>query len=293
MEPNANRYYQSSGAVPLMGTALMQLFGAVSALVLGFAYAAANYYSPSVWLTFFAVLFYGGGVGFAVKFGAQLGKVRNTGFVLLLGTATGILAVYFAWVFYIYFLSEMTVMLWSPLLIFENMQSFAEKGLWSFKSWTPTGFWLWAFWMAEAAMIVLLSLAISISNDTPFCDPCNCWTKKADDVARFPLTDPQQLKEDLEAERYEVLETLHQGRVKPNDCLKAIIHSCPQCEESDYLTISHVEVVVDKDGDETTNENEIVTNLWISRELTDHIQELGESTNDEPSASLPEDEVEF
>lgn len=293
MESNALRYYQPSGAVPLVGTILMQLFGAVSALVLGFAYGAANHYSPSVWLTFFAVLFYGAGVGFAVNLGARIGKVRSSGFILLLGTATGILAVYFAWVFYIYFLSQMRFMIWNPLLIFENMQLFAAKGLWSLKSWTPTGFWLWAFWAAEAAMIVLLSLAVSLANDTPFCDACNVWTTKTDNVASFPLTDPLQLKEDLEAERYEVLDKLRKGRVDPHNRLKAILHTCPNCEDADYLTISHVQVVTDKDGNETTNDNEIVKHLHISRDMSEHMQELGLPTSSDEDTSRPEEEMTF
>ncbi|MCA9070535.1 MAG: hypothetical protein KDA84_16500, partial [Planctomycetaceae bacterium] len=197
MEPNSIRYYQPSGAVPFAGTILMQLFGAISALVFGVIYAAVDKFVPFVFLTFFAVLFYGAGVGFAVSLGAKIGKVRNTGFVLLLGTATGVLAVYFAWVFYIYFDSKMNDLIWNPLEIFEHMRLFSNIGLWSIGSWTPTGFWLWSVWIFEAVFIVLLSLAISISNDTPFCDDCNCWTQKTDDVASFPLTDPEQLTQDL------------------------------------------------------------------------------------------------
>ena len=60
MESNPTRYYRPSGAVPILGTILMQLFGAAAAFVLGFVYALADFYSPSVWLTALPCRFWGG-----------------------------------------------------------------------------------------------------------------------------------------------------------------------------------------------------------------------------------------
>jgi hypothetical protein len=159
MESETSRYYQASGKVPLVGTVLMQLFGAVAALILGGLYAAANYYVPSVLLTFFAVLIFGAGVGFAVNIGAKIGKVRNAGFVMLLGTATGILAMYVAWVFYIYFWFQRIVFIFDPSAIFAFMKLLGNTGNWTLFSWTPMGWALYAFWIAEAGIVILLSLA--------------------------------------------------------------------------------------------------------------------------------------
>jgi hypothetical protein len=296
METTLDRYYKPSGAVPFAGTILMQLFGAAAACVLGGLYAAANYYSPSVLLTGFAVLVFGAGVGFAVNLGARLGKVRNPGFILLLGTATGILAWYLAWVFYIslYFhkLAQMGVWLWNPVDIFHMMGVFAEEGIWSWKSWTPTGWVLYGFWAAEALCVVLLALVVSVANDTPYCDPCNSWTKPEKDVAHFALADPAQLKSDLEEERYEVLDKLHAQGADPADCLKAVLHTCPQCEDSDYLTINHARLVVDGDGNETTQETEVVKHLRISRDMVEHLRDLGTAPIMAKTDPPPTDEME-
>jgi hypothetical protein len=298
METTADRYYKPSGAVPLAGTILMQLFGAIGAAVLGLLYALANLYSPFVLLTLFAVFLFGAGVGFAVNLGARIGKVRNPGFIMLLGTATGILAIYLAWVFYIYFFWRRQggeFWAWSPGAIYEEMKVFAEHGLWSMKNWTPKGWVLWAFWIAEAVVVVLLSLAISVANDAPYCDQCNVWTKKHKDVASFALADPGPLKTQLEMEGYEILDALHKLPFDPADCLKATIHSCPQCEETDYLTICHSRLVVDKEGNQTTQETEIVKQLRIDRDLVHHLQDLG--TEPPPAAKedgpAPEDEMQF
>jgi hypothetical protein len=296
METLADRYYKPSGAVPLFGTILMQLFGAAAALLLGGLYAAANYYSPSVWLTGLAVLVFGAGVGFAVHLGAKIGKVRNPGFILLLGSATGLFAIYFAWVFYIFLFWKqqlgLPIWVWNPVQIYHNMALFAEEGIWAMESWTPKGWVLYAFWAAEALCVVLLAVAVSVANDTPYCDYCNAWTKKEKDVASFALADPLQLKGELEEERYEVLDTLHAQPADPGDCLKALIHACPQCEDSDYLTINHAQIVTDSDGNETTKETEVVKHLRIPRDLSEHLRDLGHAPPvlEEPQPA-PEDEV--
>lgn len=294
MESNPSRYYQASGAVPFVGTVLMQLFGAVAAAVLGLAYAAANVYSPRAFLTFFALLVFGAGVGFAVNIGAKIGKVRSSGFIMLLGTATGILAVYFAWVFFVFLAFRRApgapeLWLWRPDHLWKMMQFIAENATGTFSGWM-----LWARWAVEAGIVIVLSLVISVADDTPFCDYCNAWTKKEDDVASFPLADPNPLKDELEAENYEILDTLKKERFDPANRLKAILHTCPNCEDSDYLTISHAEIVVDGDGNEQTKETELVKQIRIPRDLTIHLRELGEPVSfDDDEAPKPEDEMEF
>ena len=299
METTADRYYKPSGAVPLVGTILMQLFGAIAAAVLGALYALGNFYSPSVWLTGFGVLIFGAGVGFAVNLGARIGKVRNPGFIMLLGTATGILALYLAWVFYIYLFWRKIgfdgLWLWNPADIFSMMGIFGEEGIWSMKSWTPKGWVLYSFWIAEALIVVLLSLAVAVANDTPYCDRCNIWTKKQKDVASFALADPGPLKTQLEMEGYEILDALNGLPVDPANCLKATVHSCPQCEDTDYLTICHSRIVVDGDGNQTTQETELVKHLRIPRDLAEHLQDLG--TAPPPAqpdvAPAPDEDMEF
>jgi hypothetical protein len=299
METTADRYYKPSGAVPLVGTILMQLFGGLGAVVLAALYALANFYSPFVILTFFAVFIFGAGVGYAVNLGARIGKVRNPGFTMLLGLATGILAMYLAWVFYIYLTPDKNgfrgTWAWHPGEILAKMREYAQTGLWSMNNWMPKGWVLWAFWIAEAVFVVLLSLGVSVANDAPYCDHCNVWTKKHKDVASFALADPGPLKAQLEAEGYEILDALHKLPTDPADCLKATIHSCPRCEHTDYLTICHSRLVVDSEGTQTTQETELVKQLRIDRDLAEHLHELGTASPAGPSVDDPdpEDEMQF
>ena len=301
LETTADRYYKPSGAVPLVGTILMQLFGAAAAAGLGALHALGNCYIPNAWLKGFAVLAFGAGVGFAVNLGARIGKVRSPGFIMLLGLATGIIAMYFAWVFYIYFLWRKSgiegMWIWNPSLVLEMIQFFAEDGVWSFRDWTPTGWTLYGFWIAEALIVILLALVVAVANDTPYCDQCNVWTKKNKDVATFALAEPGPLKTQLEMEGYEVLDALNKLPHDPADCLKATLHSCPRCEDTDFLTICHSRKTVDGNGNETTQETEIVKHLRIPRDLAEHLQGLGTgpapiaaATEDSPA---PEDDMTF
>ncbi len=154
---------------------------------------------------------------------------------------------------------------------------------------------LYAFWIVEALFVVLLSMAVAGSDETPYCDYCGVWTKKQKDVANFALTDPAHLATELEEERYEILDKLHGQPAHPKNCLKATVHSCPRCEDSDFLTVSHSVLTVDGDGNESTNETALVKQLRVPRDVVEHLAELGQLPNvtleDAASASAPEDET--
>ncbi len=266
-----SRYYAPGGAVPMLGTLMMQVLGLISAFVLAVIYAAVSHYNPYIFLNFIAMGIFGAGVGFTVYFGAKIGKVRNPMFIGVIGLVIGLAAMYFAWVYYLYF-SILPIVIWDPRWIFEGMKAISEQGLWELFSWRPTGWALYGLWSIEALVVVLICLGAAASNTTPFCEYCNLWTKKKDDAASLGLTDFGVLTQELEAERYEVLDQLAKQPMIPTNCIKLAVHSCPNCEDSDYLDVIHSHLEVDSDGNKTTEEDVMIQNLRIPRELVEHFE---------------------
>ena len=154
-----------------------------------------------------------------------------------------------------------------PSVILAALQIMAVEGVWDIRGAKPTGWGLYSIWLIEAGIVVLLGTMASGGNDDPFCEDCNEWTDEEENVATFPTTDLDSLRRDLEAEDYAVLDKLAEGTLAPDDFLLAKIFACSECTESTYLSIAHVTVTVDKDGDTKTNSDDVIKNLWIPHEL--------------------------
>ena len=284
MDDLNERYYRDSGAVPLFGTVLMMGCGIVAATVLSFIYAFVAYWNPLVYITVVATGLFGLGVGIAVNAGATLGKVQNPLYARLVGVVMGLLSVYLCWAFYLWAAQKGDVELclrlgiqapelsFDPMRMYEVIQWIADNGLWSMFGGTPKGWGLYSLWAIEAAVIFLATVVIAGGNESPFCEPCNAWTDDAENLLQLENTNYEDLRLDLEEERYERLDELHTGQHNPKDCLRVTLHTCPKCDESNFMTIKHVEVTVDSDGDEQEDETDIVNRLIIPAELVTHLQ---------------------
>lgn len=294
------RYYRDSGAVPFGGTVLMLVCGIVTAAVLSFIYAFLDYYNPFIYVTFLATAVVGLGVGMAVNVGATLGKVRSPLYARLVGVLSGFLAVYLCWAFYLWAaqmaIEELPVVAgfqeaklsFDPSRMYAVVQVIAENGLWSIFGGTPTGWGLYAIWLVEAAIIFGAAVIVATGNDKPFCEECSEWTGQQENLLSLENTDFAQLRTDLEEERYERIDELCTGAHEPANCLRATLFTCPKCDNSNYLTIQHVVVTLDKDGDEQKEETEIVKRLAIPHELVTRLNSMAENVPAAPSRDLDE-----
>ena len=276
-----DRYYRASGAVPFGGTLLMILCGGAAAAALAFAYALLTAFNPFVYLTAIGTVVFGVGIGGAVVFGAVAGKVRNQVFIVIVALCAALVGLYLTWVFYIpYILQPILQQLglpgvpfnFDPEYVFNAIQTLGENGVWTIFGWGPKGWQLYAFWLVEAAVVLGGAVLVSATARNPYCEACSQWTTEEKPIRPLALTDPDRLRAALEEERYEVLDELRNQDVAPENCFRATLYTCPQCIDSDYLTISHVLLTTSKDGNVQTQSTELIRRLHVPRELVEHLR---------------------
>lgn len=173
------------------------------------------------------------------------------------------------------------------------MQKFAANGLWAVFDYQPKGVMLWSVWVIEAAFIVLCAVAVSVNEKLTYCEDCRRWTKREEGVAHMPVIDPDELRSELEAENYALLDEL---RSQPRDMtnrLDIATATCRNCTETSFLTVSHVQIVDDGNGGTTENSTPLILNLVVPREVTDQMSRpvaFGGSSSDVEDDDVANDE---
>lgn len=273
MTRNPDRYYQSSGAIPLLAIGWMFFAGGIAASITSLLYSLLDHYNPFIYINFMAAAAFAAVTGFAVDWSGRRGKVRNRLAMMLAGFAMGLFAVYASWVWFLWILSGYQLFDLRPTTLLELWQMLGERGLWTLKSWKPTGGVLYAFWIAEAVGVLSIVVYCSLSNQAPFCEACDLWTEEGALHPTFNVIPRHdELKSALENEQYDFLRGLDRSAPSGMVFLRASLHHCPQCAESDYLTLRQIQIKLKADGEQDAeNATDIVVNLRISRDL---MQEL-------------------
>jgi hypothetical protein len=272
-----DRYYRPSGAVPFVGTLLMLLCGGAAAAVLSFVYGLLTAYNPYVYVTFLATVLFGLGMGAAVVAGAVVGNVRNRAFVAVVAACVGLAGLYLSWAVYIpYVLRQMgwkgAPFIFEPEYLFTIIQAFGETGVRKIHNWVPKGWILYSLWLTESALVLGASLTLALAPRKPFCEFCRRWTSEDKPDRPLALADPDRLRIALENERYEVLDELREGESALENCLRVTLHTCPRCAESNYLTVSHVQLTTDRQGNVQTKSTDLVQRLRIPESLVEHLR---------------------
>lgn len=290
MSTAGERYYRSSGAVPVGG--ILFAFGVTlgAVVVLAFLYALLDYFNPIVYLTFLATIGFGVVGGRILKAALVSGKVRNRLVSMVLSVMLGLLAVYATWVSFIWILAKqdgMDLLVFSTTELIEIMGLISEQGLWELKGGVkPTGLALQAFWLIEALIIVGGVVSPFLEAEVPYCEECSQWSHADVTNANFALPDnPDQLVRDLEDERYESLYRLGELPSDPADCLKAVVSSCPGCDAR-WLTVSRIVVTQNAKGEIQTKETALVRNLVVPLSEADALLAL---TGPAPLLELPDE----
>ncbi len=278
MSTTGDRYYRSSGAVPVGG--ILFAFGLTlgAVVVLGFLYALLDFFNPIVYLTFLATIGYGVVVGKILKATLVSGKVRNRGVSIVLSVMLGLLAVYATWVSFIWILAQQEGENWlvfSTTDLIEIMGLISEQGLWELRGGLkPTGLALQAFWLVEALIIVGGIVAPFLEAEVPYCEECSQWTHADVTNANFALPeDAEQLVRDLEDERYDALYRLGVTPSDPADCLKAVVFSCPGCDAR-WLTVNRIVITQNAKGEIQTQETALLRNLVLQKSEADALLAL-------------------
>eukprot|EP00913_Durusdinium_trenchii_P008850 g8316.t1 len=277
MSANPSRYYQASGAVSVPAAIVMLIAGIAVAGITAFPFAFLPLFMESVIIAFLCGVGPGLLVGFSVRCAGRLAEVRNPDFSRFVGFVAALFAVYFVWVAHVwihsgYNLNTLTDRLNHPLHLLRDMQQQAALGIWSIFGVRPVGWQLYAIWIAEATSVICLSVACSADDSATYCEHCKRWTQDSGVLLQMPSGQPDELRAALEAERYDVLDSLRRQPFKEKDLYEGKISECPTCRDSNYLSVQHVTEIIDSEGDPQRVENAIVTNLIVPYELLEHLR---------------------
>ncbi len=292
MSDNQDRYYQPSGKIPFWGTVLMLGLGTLVSLISGFIYAVISRYNPIIYIQVFVTVGFGAVMGVAVNGVGHKMKVRNRFFAILISLVIGVLGMYFAWVWYIWMLWDWdtNLLIFQPAITWEIVQLLADQGLWEMRNAKPTGMVLYGFWLVEAVVVLGTCYLTGAETWTPFCEECNCWTEKRDALT-IAKANPVLITEAMEEEQYDLIASLAAGEINLADYMSVVCYRCPNCEDSDFATVSSVITVQGKEGPVTTV-TQFVRPIAVPHSLTEEIQQLIQAavvrSIDESTQNLPE-----
>lgn len=273
--PTSDRYYRSSGVVPTRGLLLTVGSLAVCVTLLSLLYALAGYYFTYFWAKGFALLAFSFLIAKSVLWLGRSGGIRSGFYSLSAGLLTSLAAVYLMWMWFVWILSDYEILVSDPVALFGVVVQIGQLGLWDFEGNAPTGWALYSIWLAEAGLLVGITLFQVRTGLIPFCEACNAWTVDRGELAVLRADDPAQLRQDLEDENYTELARLASG-IDIANYLQAWLHSCPACDESHYLSIRHLRLKTSRLGEKEARTKTVVQYLRVPAEVAELLPALNE-----------------
>lgn len=205
----------------------------------------------------------------------QFFKVRNKFVVLAWGVMASVVAVYFDWACFLYVLINKSLedgdsvgfveLVFSPEKVWNGIQMVAETGWYSLRSAQINGGVLWTFWGIEALIVIGGNLLIAFGVlDEVFCENCSVWTEKKENVFTFTFADEESL-----IKQFSTAESLFANSAENLTSETALFYKidanvCKTCEELIYLSLGKCELKVDKSGEQSKDETNLVKNISYS-----------------------------
>lgn len=284
----AGNYYRPSGRFTPIGALTALGVGLVSVALLSWVYGYLMAWIPLVYFLVLGVIGYGSALGALTGKGLKKGRIRNPVVAVAIGALVGVAGVYAGWVIWI--LAMWDVFIVSPEALLMAVQKLGEEGVWSMSGTTPTGWFLYSFWICEAAIILgwCVYLALRAVTGTPFCERCSCWMEPGETLGVF-ATDAtiDEVKRGLELEKLDVLAKLIPLEEVGSDFTVAMGEGCDSCDYR-LLSFKQMNVTLDKDGNEQVKEKTLINRLVASPQMMDAVIKLTEHI---PEVE-PDDEVE-
>ncbi|MFD2600143.1 hypothetical protein ACFSQ3_14390 [Sphingobacterium corticis] len=211
------------------GVGITLLLGILAAIILPIIYVIINRMIPNIWFSAITAALLGLGIGAAINFGIQIGKLRSKTIAFVVATFCGLLGFYVQWVFFDtiaysqngftfdlnsddikVLASDFFFLFTHPNLLFTEISSLNEYGTFSIESSsTVSGGLLWLIWFGEF-VIILGGLFFAVFRegtiDTPYSELNNAWFKKRKELHFIPfVTDKEAFLQDLDNKNYAVL----------------------------------------------------------------------------------------
>lgn len=212
--------------------------GSVVAFIAGGIYGVLSQLNPLTILNMIGTLFVAVLVGKTVRTQLFIGRVRDRRVDCVIAGIAGCVAMYVAWSTYIATAYKLDSLLLTPLELLRGISQLAENVGTPEAKKSFTGWMLYASWFLEAASMLVLCISPAFFEEIPFCEPCNRWTRTSIEKLPLPLFDPQTLRQDLEAERYQpLIDAICEPDVL-KDHTQVTVMVCPQCSASNFLKVA-------------------------------------------------------
>ena len=280
MSSTIHSFYSHSGKFGVQGPLGAIVIGAIAALPLGIIYSYLIKWIPFIYLNFFITLGYGFAFGLLTRWLLKFGKVRNNLVALLASGVVGLLAWYGSWNGCAKALigSEAPWLLTPPQMT-KFVEILLKEGSWGIgagSSTAVTGIPLAIIWLLEGAAIVGLTVLVGYQfvAHTPFCELHGCWLDQEKKINKLDaFTQPGQIA----AFKSGDLSPLDQAmpRVPASDKFgRLILKHSDQCHDYCGVSVSNITITYDKKGNPKESEQKIISNLWVSKSLFDHLSQL-------------------
>jgi hypothetical protein len=226
-------------------------------------------------------------IGGAVQGLARWGAVRSRVFSGIVGAAIGSLAVYFAWVWFLVIWDQWNFQyfLMDPTDIWREIELRIGLGRWQRRNQPIPSTELTLMFAGEALLIVGCSALMATRNRQPYCESCGKWTASGPALI-LPTTDAAELKRQLEDESYSALTTLASRPLTEGAGTSAIVHRCPDCRESNFLSLSRFTATT-KGKETKVVTTPFMTHLVIPAEVADWVTEQAQTGITGSPISLP------
>jgi hypothetical protein len=261
--------YKYSGKISPEGTVLGLITGCLAAAVLSVPYAYTTIFIPLVYFNVLATLGLGVAAGFCASWGARKCNMQNVFMYMAVGLVTGLCAVYFSWVYWVFVMSGHEWLVFSPLGLISVAQEVMVEGTWGMTSGgNITGLALAAIWVVEAVMIVGATIYMARKGLTSFicCPDCTVWFKDPTRTLSYEM--PESISDLTDALKQLNFKALHDlTPVQPGEtgALLLEIYFCPACSKFGSFDLQRLEHTV-KNGKVETKKTMLIERQLLPKE---------------------------
>jgi hypothetical protein len=258
--------------------------GALAGAFLGVMYAFSFYYVPYVYLNFLFALAFGAGTGYVVGIAAREGKIRNVAAVSGLALGAAAVGIYVEWAACIYALVPLADMpaLWSklglaalwPPIVAGLMADLFREGSWGLSEGVMVRGWpLVALWVVEASCIALAAVKTATQQiaKLPFCESCQEWVAGRTPHLYFG-EGSEPVWTHVKQGVFETLAMTPRATGQEPTYVRLILSACPNCSESNFLTVTACRNTVDAKGNPKLEEQELASNLILAAHQADIVE---------------------
>ncbi len=270
-----HRYYQPSGKIPLGGVALVGLMALVAAVVVGALYGVVVYYNPFYYFNMIAAVLASILAIGVVNVVSVDGKIRNVACMKAIGIIMGIVTYLVSWIAYASLYKG--TLIHSPAVCIATIQEIGLKGVWAEK-----GIILYIAWIAEALLFVFIGYSFLATGKglRPFCENCDQMTEPYHEGAIIiKKQNKTKLRTALENKQYKIFNQILKQEPKYSNCFLMIFSVCPECKDSNFLSIYHFTLKRDEEGERVEEQKLVIDNLIVPFSFVERLTEKATTLN--------------